>query len=144
MCLYDSKRFRFTLKPIKVFKIVKILPDGTLESPIIGCPIEKHMFGGFGLPIKIKEEAGYYSYEFGKGFIHAYSSFHSALRHEKELNNKCPCFTIIVGYIPISTRYARERNPELCCDVICARRMIFPNPNKPITFEDLRNNIESI
>ena len=137
MCLYDSKRFRLTLKPIKVFKIVKILPDGTLESPTVGCQIKKHMFGGWGIPVKIEEEAGYHSYEFGKGFIHAYSSFHSALNLEKRINNKHPCFTIIVGYIPTFTRYAKEKNPEFC-DEICARRIIFPNPNKPITFEDLR------
>ncbi len=137
MCLYDSKRFRFTLKPIKVFKIVKILPDGTLESPFTGCPVKKHMFGGLGLPVKIEEETGDYSYEFGKGFIHAYNSFHSALIYEKIMNNKHNCFTIIVGYIPIFTRYAKDEDSGFC-DEICARRMIFPNPNKTITFEDLR------
>jgi len=81
------------------------------------------MFGGIHFPEKT--ELG--EYAFSIGFIHAYSSPKEAIAYIKRReyyykdNMK---YKIIIGYIPIFARYAKEVYDNE--HEICARLMIFP------------------
>lgn len=117
MCLIDSKKFRVTIFPRKVYKIVKIGKLGLLTSPYRGTPITPIMRGNSKIkPTYLRP----FTYSFEGGFIHAYTNRETA---EKKLsvfrNIYGPKYTIIEGHIPFFTRYAIE-NSE-----VCAREIIF-------------------
>lgn len=115
MCLYDSKRFRINgIKPIKVYKVVRVAEDGTFRTPYVHKPFKKTMFGGFKGPVKhcLAED-----YCFEGGFIHACLTYEYAQVLAWDV---VPKSSIFVGYVPPFTRYAIEDDYK-----ICSRWMIF-------------------
>ena len=133
MCVLDTRRFRFTLKKIPVYKVV-VERDTHYRSPYKGGFISK------GLPFiqkGITNNSPYYIkyykyYEYGPGFVFAFASKSMAelrkfrLEVEDEFNFfneniEMHHFVILEGYIPAFTRYAIDSSKT----EICARKMVF-------------------
>ena len=133
MCLIDNKRFRFTFKPIKVYKVLKY--DNT--TPFTVTKLIKVNFTLNGIPRKCNKLLFPYT-EFEKGFFHACktqekaealieSLIHNMIRHrypdyQERLQNKlfvesCKLhYKIVEGYI--IGRYAVGNNNDICSRIL--------------------------
>ena len=134
MCLVDNKRFRFTFKPIKVYKIVAIKREtNEILSPFKFTPLHRFNFTLSGSPIKLKKVKPFdhYYYEFNGGFFHSCKNITTAdcVRQDAVLsyaiNNIFPIqippyakdydFVVITGWIPPFTRYATDLQGSCIC-----------------------------
>lgn len=132
MCLLDTKRFRFTLKKIPVYKVV-VERDTHYRSPYKSGFISKCLpFIQKGITDNSPHYIKYYKcYEYGPGFVFAFTSksiaelrkFHLEAEDEFNFlneNTEIAHFVILEGYIPAFTRYAIDDRCQ-----ICAREMVF-------------------
>lgn len=134
MCLFDTRRFRFTLKKIPVYKVV-VERDTCYRTPYKCGFISKDLpfiqeSSTNDSPIHDKRDG---TYEYGSGFVFACISEKEAkevkgnVEFEDEGNfymgqtTELAHFVILEGYIPAFTRYAIDP-PE---GAICARKMVF-------------------
>ena len=112
MCLYDKRRFRLSLYPIRVYKVVTL----NNESAILREPLLKynntHMHNAPFLSASGDQCIG-------NGFYHAFTSKDSAIKFMKNLPNISGKFKIISGWIPPFVRIGRNRfKREICSRVL--------------------------
>lgn len=113
MCLYDKKRFRLSLYPIKVYKVVTL--DN--HSPILNEPLFRknntYMHNSPFLCVNGDSVIGL-------GFYHSFLTKCAAQRFINKLPSKKDNLKIVEGLIPSFTRIGRSRfdKREICSRVL--------------------------
>jgi len=121
MCLLDNRRFRFTLKPIKCYKVVLGDSNGFcspyMDTRITSDIIKPEKMVG---PRWTKDVWLEDCWSFGEGFIHGVTTLERAYDYYKYFSNAYySSVHILECEIPPFTRYAIQKDEN----EICARKM---------------------
>lgn len=111
MCLYDKKRFRLSLYPIKIYKVVTF--DN--HSPILNEPLSKwnntHMHNTPFLSVNGDNIMG-------NGFYHCFTSATKANEFIFKCATKERQCKVVSGWIPPFVRIGRDKNKYQICSRI--------------------------
>ena len=115
MCLYDKKRFRIALKPIKVWKVC-LSCNGELRTPFQYSKVHRIMFGGLNFAI---DNLLYNTYAFKNGFIHAFQTKTEAENFAKRMHMYTKHAAVLIeAYIPRFVRYAIGTDGDICSRIL--------------------------